>query len=494
MKDGRASAVVGHKMAIQTASLDQQSDSRDTLSPFQSAAVIAALVFAAALFGILTRPVGFLAAVWPANAVLLGVLIRRPDLQIGPGYVGATAAFLATDLLTGGTILNTVLLTTANMIGVVTGHVLFLRLPGAHRRLQQPHSVLYLFVISTLAAAMAGFVGMIANQVMFDKSAVAGWAFWFATELVNYLIILPIILSAPALSKIDFVAVLRGNRHQDTLRQRLTFFLPGLGLAFSALLALIVGGPGAVAFPIPALLWCALSYPTWVTSILTLFCSLWILLLISSEHEIPLINAHSQSTVLSIRLGVALVATGPLMVASVMAARNDLVRRLKRLAAHDPLTGVLNRRAFQETAGETLSEQANQGSPVTIMMLDIDRFKNINDTYGHATGDLVLTVFADIVCTSLRDGDVIGRLGGEEFGVLLPYCTKADGRNIAERIRKMVAATAIAIPNGGDLSATVSIGISSSEGSLSDLNLLLSRADAALYSAKRAGRNRVEEC
>lgn len=131
---------------------------------------------------------------------------------------------------------------------------------------------------------------------------------------------------------------------------------------------------------------------------------------------------------------------------------------------------------------------------MTIMMLDIDRFKNINDTYGHATGDLVLTVFADIVCTSLRDGDVIGRLGGEEFGVLLPYCTKADGRNIAERIRKMVAATAIAIPNGGDLSATVSIGISSSEGSLSDLNLLLSRADAALYSAKRAGRNRVEEC
>ncbi|MGN6285983.1 MAG: GGDEF domain-containing protein [Afipia sp.] len=401
---------------------------------------------------------------------------------------------MAADLLAGGTLLSAALLTTANLTGVATGHALFLRLPEANRRLRQPHSVLYLFLISTLAAAMAGFVGMIANPVLFGKGAMAGWSFWFATELVNYMTILPVVLSSPALSKIDVAEILRRNRQHDTLRHRLNFFLPTLGLVFSAILAVAIGGPGSVAFPIPALLWCALSYPIWATSILTLLFSLWILLLIAFEQTVPLIDAHSQSTVLSLRLGVALTAIGPLMVASVMATRNDLVQRLRRLASHDPLTGALNKRAFQELAHKSLTELAAQDLSVAVLMLDIDNFKRINDNYGHAAGDLVLTVFADVVRTSLREGDVVGRLGGEEFGVLLPYCSQADGRKIAERIRAIFANTSIGIPGGSTLLATVSIGVSSSEKSLPDFDLLLTRADAALYRAKRGGRNRVEEC
>lgn len=459
-----------------------------------SAAAIAGTVFLAALFGIHTRPIGMLAAIWPANAILLGILVRRPDLPVLPCYIGGIAGYVAADLISGGSLVGTTLLTGANIVGVAVGHALYRRRPEADRKLQEPHSVLYLLLISLAASIGAGLVGGVANPVLFGKDALTGFTFWFATELANYLAILPVILSAP---KISWSSVsgrrLRRKRLFESWPHRIENLLPAFTFVGGSGLAVAVGGPGSVAFPIPALLWCALNYRIWTTSILTLLFSLWILLLISLDRMQPFIDIHSQSTLLSIRLGVAFVAVGPLMVASVMAARNAVVLELERLASHDHLTGVLNRRSFQQHARDRITDAEKQNRPVAVLMLDIDKFKSINDTHGHAAGDQVLTAFADIIRASLRDTDLIGRLGGEEFGVVIIDCSREQAILIAERIRSAFEGSAMELLAGHSVSTTVSIGISFADDFPVTLDALLRNADAALYRAKNDGRNRTRE-
>lgn len=457
-----------------------------------SAVVIAVVVFLTALFGIYTRPIGMLAAIWPANAVLLGILVLRTDIPILPSYVGAICGYVAADLISGGTLITTTLLTAANIVGVAVGHTLYRRCTETDRRLQQPYSVLHLLLISVTASAAAGLVGGIADPVIFGNDALTGWTFWFATELANYLAILPVILSAPTNS---WPRILSWRRRRKQLLEsgvrQFRQLLPAIAFALSSILAGTVGGPGSVAFPIPALLWCALSYRIWITSILTLLFSLWIFLLISTDRIAPFLDAHSQSTLLSIRLGVAFVAVGPLMVASVMTARNALLVQLERLASHDHLTSVLNRRAFQQQAQERLAEAGKQGRSVAALMFDIDKFKSVNDTHGHTIGDQVISTFADVIRASLRDSDLIGRLGGEEFGALIVDCPRDQIFVVAERIRSAFERATVQLPEGGYVSATVSIGTSFTDSAAITLDRLFIAADGALYQAKRDGRNRT---
>ncbi|MEZ5764779.1 MAG: diguanylate cyclase [Xanthobacteraceae bacterium] len=471
---------VGH-----LATFSERTASIGRLHTLHSAVVLGGIVFAAAMFGIHTRPAGLLAAVWPANAILLGILVVRRDLPVATSYIGASIGYMLADLVSGGSALSTALLTGANLAGVATGHALYRQFPEADRRLQQPHSVLVLFLICIAASAASGMVGGIANPVLFGKGAFTGWTYWFATELANYLTILPVILSAPAISRHDIPSWLSWR---TPAKYPLGPFLPAISLGASVAAALAIGGPGSVAFPLPALLWCALSYRIWTTSLLTLVFSFWILLLITDPRMAPAIDIHSQSAVLSIRLGIALVAIGPLMVASVMAARNELVLQLERLASYDHLTKVLNRRAFQQNARDRIAELGSKGRPFAALMLDIDKFKTLNDTHGHAIGDEMLSAFSEVLRSSVRDSDLVGRLGGEEFGVLLSDCSPEEGTIVAERIRSEFERRAVHIAEGCALSATVSIGMSLAC-QAGDFDALFSAADAALYRAKNDGRN-----
>jgi diguanylate cyclase (GGDEF)-like protein len=160
----------------------------------------------------------------------------------------------------------------------------------------------------------------------------------------------------------------------------------------------------------------------------------------------------------------------------------------RHAASTDPLTGVLNRRGFIEHALR-LGERCAPRSAVTLMMFDLDRFKSINDRYGHATGDSALKLFAEVLRGGMRASDVIGRFGGEEFAAIVPGDRKV-AESIGERIRaafEKVAVTVDGYPVGG----TVSIGAASAPAPLAGLDRLLQRADAALYAAKHAGRNRM---
>jgi diguanylate cyclase (GGDEF)-like protein len=184
-----------------------------------------------------------------------------------------------------------------------------------------------------------------------------------------------------------------------------------------------------------------------------------------------------------------LFAIGTAFIILVMAKeRSDLVHRAA--ASTDELTGIANRRGFMEEADRLIRKQAWKNQPVSVLMFDLDHFKSINDRFGHAVGDEALRVFARTATVSLRASDAIGRLGGEEFAAILPSDLPV-ALVAAERVRAAFAAAAAEV-SGENVAATVSIGVASAAEMPCDLAAVLARADAALYRAKKAGRNRVE--
>ena len=166
-------------------------------------------------------------------------------------------------------------------------------------------------------------------------------------------------------------------------------------------------------------------------------------------------------------------------------------QQLLRIAATDPLTGALNRRSFAERAAAELSRAARYGRPTSLLMIDADRFKAVNDRYGHAGGDAVLRAFAETASACLRPSDLFGRLGGEEFVVLLAETGIAGAEAAAERIRAAVESREVPV-DGQVVRFTVSLGAVSVVGcGPTSLEDAMERADAALYRAKGLGRNRV---
>lgn len=162
--------------------------------------------------------------------------------------------------------------------------------------------------------------------------------------------------------------------------------------------------------------------------------------------------------------------------------------RVQHLAMYDGLTELYNRRAFRELAERELARARRVSEPTALLMLDIDHFKRVNDTWGHAAGDRVLSDFAQRLRAALRAGDLPGRYGGEEFCVLLPATCLEGACVVAERIRGAVSAK----PLGALPAATMaSVGATASADSGCSIDELLAQADAALYRAKRGGRNRV---
>jgi eukaryotic-like serine/threonine-protein kinase len=168
-----------------------------------------------------------------------------------------------------------------------------------------------------------------------------------------------------------------------------------------------------------------------------------------------------------------------------------LFSRVEQLATTDPLCGISNRRHFFELAGHQVRVAARGDRPLAGVMLDIDHFKRINDTYGHAVGDDVIRAVANRLTENLRGIDILGRYGGEEFAVVLPDVAD-DVLTIAERIRATVAATPVDAAVGPvPVTVSVGVGVAILAGGEDDLDALLARADSALYRAKQNGRNQV---
>ena len=171
----------------------------------------------------------------------------------------------------------------------------------------------------------------------------------------------------------------------------------------------------------------------------------------------------------------------------------NLEQRILKLATTDSLTGVLNRRAFMERMSEEIQRAKREGSPISLILMDIDHFKKVNDTYGHQTGDLVLQRVTDQLMDRSRAYDFVGRYGGEEFVICLLSAEDIDPFSIAERMRQNIEAQTIVIgQNNQTLRITASFGVGTCRPESEDgLDALIKRTDEAMYEAKNSGRNRV---
>lgn len=172
------------------------------------------------------------------------------------------------------------------------------------------------------------------------------------------------------------------------------------------------------------------------------------------------------------------------------AAKDEIGLKHRDAALLDPLTGVSNRRGFEAEAERMLLRARRDGSATALLLLDLDHFKAVNDTWGHPVGDRALQSVAKAVSDELRGGDVLGRLGGEEFAIALAGSRTDQAAVLAERVRRAVAGLTIR-KGEASIELTVSIGVAALRGAAS-LDKLMSQADAALYRAKALGRNRVE--
>lgn len=169
-----------------------------------------------------------------------------------------------------------------------------------------------------------------------------------------------------------------------------------------------------------------------------------------------------------------------------------VVDALCDLSSRDPLTGLANRRHFELALSREIDRVARVGEPALVLAVDIDRFKQVNDTHGHAAGDLVIRFVGDALLDCVRPMDTVARYGGEEFAVILPNCPPAFGQAVAERIRRKVERGSVRLPTQQDLAVTISIGGAyAPQWVRSSIALWMERADRQLYRAKAEGRNRA---
>ena len=457
------------------------------LSVSYAAAALGIMVFAACIWGTLSRPVAFLASFWPANALMLGLLLRRPELaQTYLGWMWGAIGFVTSSILMGDSAAAVVWLSFSNLAGVYAGWQFFKRLDRNTVLLRGTLSALCLLCGCIVAAAGEALVGFRATPILFGGIAKDAFLMWFTSALMCGMLVLPVVLTAPS-----FAQIRRIQWNTCIERFNVLHLAPLIAVVACEVAAAMLGGPGSLVFSVPALIWCALRYSLFSTALLCFAVGLTK----SYTASLGLITFTPDHMVdaISLRLGITLLSLGPLAVASSQAVRNELLNKLHYAARHDGLTGVLGRNTFLEQCASWLHRLANERRPAAVLMIDLDNFKKVNDTYGHAAGDELLRGFTQLIQKQLRHSDVLGRMGGEEFAILMPNVSHTEALVQAERLCEATRNQTFTYAEYGELRITVSIGMVHQDAPPKNtlIEHLLREADHALYEAKGTGRNRV---
>ncbi|NUA45688.1 putative diguanylate cyclase YcdT [Dickeya solani] len=296
-----------------------------------------------------------------------------------------------------------------------------------------------------------------------------------------------------------FLPLLLTLRSQIPLRfpaLRLPDALPLLLLLLSICVAPLLGPVAILAFPLPALTWCAIVYPLWLIRLITL-CIGSAELILTAEHVYALYGSQDplfMHQVTIARIGIAATIFSPLMMATNARTIRLLNARLLQQASHDFLTETLSRYGFTEAlTAQDQSVKSRQNS-VNIMLIDIDHFKNINDSFGHDCGDEILRQVATVIKQTIPTQGLVSRIGGEEFAVVCFNHTPSAFYRLADGLRQAIQQTAFMF-NQQPVPVTVSIGIAHAptQGKhlVDTVHQLFPLADKNLYTAKREGRNRT---
>ncbi|MEH3847395.1 diguanylate cyclase [Escherichia coli] len=417
------------------------------------------------------RLVHELSLFWPLNGVMAGVFARYVWLNRLHYYAISYVAMLVYDAITTEWGLVSLAINFSNMMFIVTVALLVARDKRLGKNKYEPVSALRLFNYCLIAALLCAIVGAIGSVSIDSLDFWPLLADWFSEQFSTGVLIVPCMLT------LAIPGVLPRFKAEQ--------MMPAIALIVSVIASVVIGGAGSLAFPLPALIWCAVRYTPQVTCLLTFVTgAVEIVLVANSVIDISVGSPFSIPQMFSARLGIATMAICPIMVSFSVAAINSLMKQVALRADFDFLTQVYSRSGLYEALK---SPSLKQTQHLTVMLLDIDYFKSINDNYGHECGDKVIQKI-------VGDKGLVARMGGEEFAVAVPSVNPVDGLLMAEKIRKGVELQPFTWQQK-TLYLTVSIGVGSGCASYrtltDDFNKLMVEADTCLYRSKKDGRNRT---
>ncbi|WP_343621047.1 diguanylate cyclase [Acinetobacter proteolyticus] len=450
--------------------------------------LFAGVILLCCLLGIATRHLTFLASFWPANSVLLGLLIRFPQTRHPISFIGAIVGYLLADTSQDTPFLLNICLTSANLLYVITTLALYIKFNAYIRSLHHGYFYLFLFSFCCIGALASSSFAALTLPLFNTKFALGSFwtdfGYWFTAEIQNALLLLPAMISAPHFA--EFKQQLKEFKTQ-TVQESLPLF----AVFFSIAIGYYDTGPGSLLYPIAALIWCALSYRHFSVAIITSISCGFVIYHVSQNYLL-LYPDQFLNNAISIRLGLIMMTIAPLTVSSINMVRSKLIQELQHTIAHDELTSSLTRRQFLQSVQLLQQQATHTGQTTAFLMLDIDHFKQVNDSYGHQMGDRALQSCVHTIQSLLRPQDLLGRLGGEEFAIFMTN-TDADAAYLcAENIRLQISQTPIEYAAQLSFSIQISIGICICEPeNQHSIEQLFKQADDALYQAKRQGRNQV---
>jgi len=444
---------------------------------------------------VLSRQSEGVATIWLTNGMLFALVITRPrSLWVRYFLIGFLADTLA-DVLYGDPFRLAVGVSIANSIEVITSCLLLTRWFGSPFNLSKRRPLIGFLLVAVLgASALTSALG--ASWTLLFVNAGPWWQLfrtWYLGDVLGMAIIAPLVF---ILQRPGFFVMLQSRHLPGTM---LLLTVP----AIATILVFTHNQDPLIFFIFPALLLIVfrLGFPGTVLSIFIVAC-ISIALTVTGHGPLMLIVGSAmlhRIVVAQIFLAVALFTTFP--VAALLEERKNLELslqqrelRYRELAHADALTGLANRRAFDEALESEWQRALRSKQPLAILLIDVDLFKSYNDLHGHIGGDQCLRSIANIIANTLQRGsDMASRFGGEEFAIILPNTHIEGALAVAESIRYAVAAMDLPHPCNPHGRQTISIGVAAATPDLGDSILsLLKLSDHALYRAKDLGRNRVE--
>lgn len=460
--------------------------------------VLAVGYLASAMGGLaISRQTGNIATLWPPNGVLAAAMLLTATSRWPMVLIAGALGSVAANLLNGSGVVAATSITVANLVEVWLVATLLRRGTHSRRLFQEPGDVLVLIAVATVAALAAGGVSASMAPLISGSPFTRIFVKWVLGDVLGLLVVMPIVIIAHDLVKYGRDRMLAQRTHLEAALILLLVFVvalavfrPGmppvqflimptvllasfrlgpLGAALSTVIAAAVGSVGTMMAA-----QAATASPDQVT-LQVLYFQLYLAVLFLSA--LPIGSAMARRAQLSHELEEA------------KKDADSVAREMAMLAAVDDLTGLLTRRQFLKELDRAAESAQRAQQPLTLAMIDIDHFKPINDQFGHAVGDQVLMVIGGACRAAVRSTDVIGRLGGEEFAMLMPLTDQQTAYRIVDRLREAVAGISIPVGSGASVSVTISIGLAVFEDQ--QVDRLLVDADRALYLAKEQGRNRI---
>jgi diguanylate cyclase len=449
---------------------------------------------------IFSRSAGNIATLWPPNGVLLAaLLLARANLQRPLLIVGA-AASMAVNLITQHGLPASLVLTLGNISEVWLAAQLMQRFgAGDDIFFRASGTVQFTLLAGLLAPACSGaLVAGLLWMFNLETRAFSTWTRWFSSDALGILIITPMVM-------LGVIVARYGPDRIFVRRSMLEIWAILFAVAGATALVFVWRHPPILFFLFPLVLLAVFRLgPIGAAAATLVVATLGSYLLVNGYGPIADITQVDATRILFFQLFLATMFLTALPVAAILAERMTLQKALlesKQSAERaaddlyaqvttDELTGIASRRYFLGQLAIAQDQAQRSASPVTLAMLDIDKFKTVNDSYGHPAGDEVLRQITRICRSQLRSTDIIGRLGGEEFGILMPGAGSGEARMICERLREEIANHQIQIlALDATINVTVSIGLAPYNSAAVDD--WYGRADTALYTAKENGRNRL---